>query len=235
MKLEEAKKLVRMFADRNTARTLSKVAVKNGFAYASDGRVGVKVKVDGQCEDDVPESWPVKALDGIIEGSFDPDPKWFRIEGYHFQEMVKNLVEKRNDLVSENERDMRDRYKDVICPECGEHLYYDENEEKLVDEKEELDDVLFHDVKMGTVLVFGKEESRIPVGFGYVYEVMSKIEGACGGVLFAKEDVSGKKGDVSSKLLFKSEDGSVRGVLMPLRSLDDEFGNELEELMAFPV
>ena len=45
MKLEEAKKLVCMFADRDTARALSKVVVKDGFAYASDGRLGVKVKV----------------------------------------------------------------------------------------------------------------------------------------------------------------------------------------------
>jgi hypothetical protein len=234
MKLEEAKKLVCMFADGNRNKTLSKVAVKNGFAYASDGRLGVKVRVDGQCEDDVPESWPVKSLGDIIEGSFNPDPKWFRIGGDHLQEMVKKLVGKRNDLLRENERDMRDRYKEVICPECGSYLYYDKNEEKLVDEKEELDGVQFHEVKMETLLVFGEGGSRIPVGFGYVYEIMSRIESACGGILFAKQETDGKNGDIR-KLLFKSEDGSVTGVLMPLRSLDDEFDNGFEKLVALPV
>lgn len=235
MKLEEAKKLVCMFADRDAARTLSKVAVKDGFAYASDGKLGVKVKVDSQCEDDVPENWPVKPLGDIIEGSFNPAPKWFRIGGYHLQEMVKKLVEKRDDLVRDNERDMRDRYEEVICPECGSCLYYDKNEEKLVDKKEELDDVLFHEVNMETVLVFGEGGSRIPVCFGYVYEIISRIEGVCGGVLFAKEDMSGEKNDIC-KLLFKSEDGNVHGVLMPRRTFDDEeFDKGWEELVAQPV
>ncbi len=234
MKLEEAKKLVCLFADRDTARILSRVAVKNGFAYASDGRLGIKVKLDGPCEEEVPESWPAKALDDIIEGSFNPETKWFRIGGDHLQEMVKKLIGKRKDLVIDNERDMRDRYKEVVCPDCGSYVYYDKNEEKLVDEKDELDDVQFHEVKMETRLVFGEGGSRIPVGFGYVYEILSRIEGTCGCVLFAKQDTDGKKGEIS-KLLFKSEDGSVRGVLMPLRSLDDEFDKGFEELVALPA
>ena len=234
MKLEEAKKLVCMFADRDTARALSKVVVKDGFAYASDGRLGVKVKVDGQCEDDVPENWPVKPLGDIIEGAFNPDPKWFRIEGDHLREMVNKLVVKRNDLVKDNERDMRDRYKEVVCPECGRCLYYDKNEEKLVGEKDELDDVQFHEVRMETALVFGEGGSRLPVGFGYVYEILSRIEGSCGGVMFAKEDMAGKKRDIC-KLLFRSGDGSVMGVLMPLRSFDDKFDKGFEELVAQPV
>jgi hypothetical protein len=117
----------------------------------------------------------------------------------------------------EQRSNIRERYKHASCPCCGADVYWDDEMDTLV-EFEDVESVDSHpgnvDFPVGLNLQDGMS---LIVGFGYLYLIRKALGED---VLFSKEIV---KGGYVSRLLFKTKDGSVKGVLMPLRTLDDGF------------
>lgn len=206
---------LRHFAASKERKTLSKVCVKAGCAYVSDGRIAVKWQFakPEDVEDDVPEGYPLDRMTKIIAGAGSAE-SWHRIEMPYYRAAEKPFLEEFSKERAKSEREDRDRYKQAMCPCCNEDLYWDTWADKLVkeDEKEAESPMKPRDHYFPVVLVFGEgSEKKMLVNFGYLLTIVMALGYD---LLFGME--SCKNGD-KPKLLFRSKDGSVEGVLMPLR------------------
>ena len=215
MTVEEAKEKLANFASKDkTRRTICRVRTKGNFAYATDGRIAFRAEMDVPDKDDC-EEFPVKAIDefaGIVLGHSD----WRTIDSEAFNEMCEGFNKALTDYIKEQEADIRDRYIRKECPCCRADVYWDRDNQELV-ELENIDEV---DSSPGHVdypvrIVFG-ENWEIPVNLGYLYLVKKAFGDD---VVFAAEVVE-KSG--ISRLVMKTIDGKSTGVLMPLRVVGDE-------------
>lgn len=210
---------LRHFAALPERKTLSKVCVKAGCAYASDGRIAVRWQFakPEDVEDDVPDGFPLEIMTRIFAKSWS-DESWHRIEMPYYREAEKTFLEEFRKARAEIERVDRDRYKKVVCPCCNEDLYWDTFYEKLVkeDEMEVASPMKPIDHQFPVVLVFGEGfEKKMLVDFGYLLTIFMALGDD---ILFGMQHV---KNVDTPNLLFRSKDGSIEGVLMPLRVVDD--------------
>ena len=200
-------------------RTLGKICVKAGCAYVTDGRVAVKWQfaAPGAVEDDIPDGYPLDSMTKIIAEA-GPAERWHKIEMPYYRAAEKPFLEEFSKERAKSEREASDRYKQVVCPQCNEDLYWDTWSEKLVNEydMEVVSPMKPRDHLFPVVLVFGEGfEKKMIVNFGYLLTIVMALGDD---ILFGMESV--KNGD-TSKLLFKSKDGSIEGVLMPLRAVGE--------------
>ena len=211
---------LRHFAASEERKTLRKVCVKAGCAYVSDGRIAVKWQFakPEDVEDDVPEGYPLDSMQNILSAAGSA-PSWHKIEMPYYRAAEKLFLEEFNKERAKSNREYRDRYKRVTCPCCNEDLYWDTwDDGKLVkeDEKEVESPMKPRDHQFPVVLVFGEEsKEKMIVNFGYLLTIVMAL-GA--DILFGMESC---RNGGTPKLLFRSKDGSVEGVLMPLHVVDD--------------
>lgn len=211
---------LRHFAASKERKTLSKVCVKAGCAYVSDGRIAVKWQFakPEDVEDDVPEGYPLDSMQNILSATGSA-PGWHKIEMVCYRSVEKLFLEEFKKERIKSEREYRDRYTRVTCPCCNEDLYWDTWDcGKLVkeDEKEVASPMKPRDHQFPVVLAFGEEsQKKMLVNFGYLLTIVTALGDD---ILFGMESV--KSGD-TPKLLFRSKDGSIEGVLMPLRVVGD--------------
>lgn len=205
MNIEMAKEKLQNFMTRDKERNIHGVLVKDGCAYATDGRIAVCIKLDGQVEDDIPKKYPVETMTGIIkECAF--DGKRYTVDHDQFVERCVALMEKRNAQVEEDRRDYKDRYEDVTCPCCGTYVYYDKELEKLVSDKEEFAYTELRNVDFPVYLMLDGNGFCF-CNLGYVATIVREFGE---GVMFWVNER-----DPQRKLFFKTNDG-ISGVLMPL-------------------
>lgn len=205
MNIEMAKEKLQNFMTRDKERSIHGVLVKDGCAYATDGRIAVCIKLDGQVEDDIPKKYPVEQMTGIIKECVF-DGKRYTVDHDQFVEKCVALMEKRNAQVEEDRRDYKDRYEDVTCPCCGTYVYYDKELEKLVSDKEEFAYTELRNVDFPVYLMLDGNGFCF-CNLGYVATIVREFGE---GVMFGVNEK-----DPQHKLFFKTNDG-ISGVLMPL-------------------
>ena len=214
MNIEIAKKKLQNFVTRDKERNIHGILVKDGCSYATDGRIAVCIKLDGHVEDDIPKEYPVDTMIGIIkEGVF--DGKRYTVDHDQFMAQCKVLMEKRNAQVEEDRRNYRDRYEEVVCPDCRSSVYYDKELEKLVSEKEDFQYSELRNVDFPVYLMLDGN-GFIFCNLGYVATIVREFGE---GVMFWVNEK-----DTRNKSFFKTNDG-ISGVLMPLimyGSLEDD-------------
>lgn len=216
-KIATVRNRLRHFVDWDEIRSISKICVKDGCAYATDGRVAVRWRFAdcGDAENDEPDNYPTDRVDSII-GEGKNLPCWYRIDMTHYGREKTPFLEKYENERAKDQREASERYKLVQCPSCGDYLYWDTWEDKLVEDSElEVAPPLNpRDMVFPVSLVFaGDCQERILVNFGYLLTIVMALGED---ILFC---VNNKKdlGQDVQRLFFRSADGSVNGVLMPLR------------------
>ena len=162
---------------------LHKVAIKDGFAYATDGRIAMRVRVqtiDGDCDashDSVPEDYPIDSLDTYMKNL--PSHGWRRIavDGDNWRRLTTKLENTVKRKRNEAERERHDRYVMERCPCCGEYVYYDKEEERLVEEQdiEEAENIDWRDVDIPVEVDLGNE--TVFVNFGFLWEAKQILGG----------------------------------------------------------
>ena len=208
MKFEVAKeKLAKNIAAKDRP-ILHGVLVRDGFAYAFDGKIAARVAVDGEgIANDTPIGFPAGAMVEIFETAERYFGKWYRFNeakyAGQFKALKKELAEHREEAKEED----RYRYVREECPCCGEEVYYDRDFDRLVREMEppKGNDVEMRDLHHPVRLVF--EQKEIYVNFGFIATTVSTFGDR---TAFA---IQGKGCD--ALVLFKAE-GGVFGVLKPL-------------------
>lgn len=212
-------------------KTLSKVCVKAGCAYVSDGRIAIRWQFTKpeNVKDDVPKGYPLDSMTKIIAEA-ETAERWHRIEMPYYRAAEKPFLEEFNEERAKSEREYRDRYKRTVCPCCSEDLWWDTWIDKLVkeDDKEVASTMKPKDHQFPVVLVFGEDsEKKMLVNFGYLLTIVMALGND---ILFGMETC---KISDTPKLLFRSKDWSIEGVLMPLHvSSDFDLKGKHEIVMA---
>lgn len=211
---ERLRNVLRHFTCTENYRTLSRVCIKGGFAYASDGRIAVKWEMDDPPEDDVLDGFPVDRIDKILNDAMPPE-SWCRMDMAKCSEVEKLFLEEYREERSKAVSDNRDRYKRCCCPSCGEDLCWDAHSDSLVEESEmESPDIpTVRDITYPVRFVFGEEpQEKTYVNFGFILTVVKTLGED---VMFGQERAQNDKR--LRLIVFKSKDGKASGVLMPLR------------------
>lgn len=211
---ERLRNALRHFAATDDYRSLRHVGIKGGFAYASDGRIAVKWKMDYPPEDYLPDGFPADKIDGLLEEAMPPE-SWFRMDMVKYAEAEKPFLEKyrkeRNEAVSGE----RDRFKRCRCPSCGEDLCWDAYSDILIEESEMGSPYIptVRDIIYPVRFVFGEEpREKTYVNFGFILTVVKTLGED---VMFGQE--RDQNDQCQGRIVFKSEDGKASGILMPLR------------------
>ena len=165
---------------------LREVIIKNGYAYACDGHILLRCTVgtaDGRTYDsnynDYPKEYPVGSFNGLLHGR--KVKKWMAlptdsIDWHNFVAELTKEVERKK-IIADQEH--VSRYTIEECPCCGETVYYDKEECKLV---EQVDIKMPEDIDYRDALLpveVGIDGEYILVNFAYLwaaYMVLGKFE-----------------------------------------------------------
>lgn len=215
MTVEEAKEKLAHFASKDKERQrIFGVHFNGDRAYVTDGRIAFRADLDSKTEKDS-EEFPFNPIDefmGVVEDA----SQWMAMDWDRFMKLGEVFLSAMRDYEVEQRSQLRTRYKHADCPCCGASLYWDSELDELK-EFEDVEQVDYNPAHVDfPVSLHLQDGNPIHVAFGYLY-LIRKAFGT--DVLFSKEVV--KEGYIA-RLLIKTVDGSVKGVMMPLR-IDDRF------------
>lgn len=213
MNREQAIDTAQYFCDKTGRRmTLQYTAVKDGNVFGSDGRIGICIKSEG--EDDCPEKYPVDALvDMVFKRRLETawaEINWAKI-GEYKQDFENEFRKEKDHVYRENNR----RYSECRCPHCWDKVYWDNDNEELVDAKEMADQVYPKDVDYPVWLCF--DGKRILVNFSYLWTIRAAF-GLREDFLYAWGTQDHENSSGSRYLWFKTPDEEVQGILAQLRA-----------------
>lgn len=187
-------------------KSLNKVAFRNGHGYACDGRIAMRIRLDDPSEE-IPEEdggcYPFMNIDDLML-EVDKQGKWYMLDA----EALKDVANKFAKIVRDANIDRRSRYVECECPHCGKTVWFDTNNETIVEERVEDEPIDPKRISYPGLLRLGDEE--IVVGCGYIQAITFVIGRD------AQFAIGDKREDGNRKLLFRSYDGSITGVLMPI-------------------
>lgn len=215
MKIDEQMKRLRAFACGDKERPISTVVVKNGVGYATDGRILVSEKLDEAHEDVLSrEDKKTLPVDSMIKFSKYPDGanKWFVISS-DTKKFEDDLAEKFRAERQLNEQNYREHYKLVTCPSCGEDVWFDTWEDKLVEEPEQKDVVTLQSISLSSCVMFG--EDKVNINLSYLFLILKLYDNV--ELSYGYADANG-----CNLLFFRTADGKMKGVLMPLHVSGNE-------------
>lgn len=198
---------LKRFAHQDS-KTLKAVAISDGFAYATDGRIGLGAKLQEPHGDSVPEGYPLKSLRGIIDEA-KTRTGWQDVNLAELKPLDEKFLKRVKSEFAEARASYNSRYKEFECPCCREKLYWDNDAEEVVREREEPPTFDARDVQQSLRIVFDQETS-IVVNFCYLH-MIHKVFGD-GYIRFA----IGKNKEGNDLLYMLSKDGLVHGVIMPM-------------------
>lgn len=209
---ESLKNGLALFLCRDKEHTLSKPVILGGFVHATDGRIAFKAKLTGAQDDCVPKKYPIESLQKLLHDA-EAATHWHAINWDEFDSIEKDFMQKfREERIKDN-RQYEDRYKEMLCPHCGEDLYWDTWSDALVKEKEERDPIEERDVSVPFKLYFGNERYA-DFSFAYFY-LMRHVFGK--ELFFALEDIPYEK---NPHLYIKIPEANAFGILMPMKCAD---------------
>lgn len=212
---EEKFKRIGAFVCKDKNRTFASLVVKDGVAYATDGRIVVADKLEEPCEDIVTRDDGIKIpVDSILGFASHPDCAciWNSLDEDALKAKDDAFAEMFKSERIKNDREYSDRYKIVRCPSCGEDLWWDSWDEKLVDDPEPKDPVEILDVRLPIRIEFKHE--HLDVNYAYLF-LLRKLYGE---LLVSFKYVESNHANL---MLFKTSDGKTKGVLMPLRECSE--------------
>ena len=221
MKMEDQMKRLGAFVCREQRRSISTIIVKDGIAYATDGRLLVYEKLDEPHEDVVKrEDGETLLVDSVIAFCKYPQnaKKWYSIS-MDTKWIDDILSEKFKAEVQLNDRNYREHYKLVRCPKCGDDIWFDTFEERLIDMPEPKDVIEIRDVRVNAHIVLG--DNDISVNYAYIFLLTKMYEGVMFSCGYVKENDK-------TIIFFRTKDGKAGGVLMPLYVPEgDTLGHEI--------
>lgn len=218
MTVDEAKGKLAHFTIRNRDRpgtVLADVHLNGNFAYASDGKIAFRASVDHEVDKDSGR-FPFKAIDEFAQ-CVDGASQWMEMDLDKFMKVGEMFLQALRAYEVEQRSDILTRYKRCQCPCCGNDVYWDGDCNELV-EFDDVEEVDYNPTNVDfPVRINLHGGTHLYVAFGYLY-LIRKVFGT--EVLFSREVV--EEGCVA-RLLVKTPDGAVMGMLMPLRAPDEDF------------
>lgn len=197
-----------LFAARD-GRSIKNLAILDGFVYATDGSIAIKMKLNDLHQNEVPSSYPIIKLKSILLEADECNATGV-ITDEDFKPIDDGFMQYARGERNQHNRDYLERYKAMVCPCCGDTVYLDNEKDKLVEKMEPQDKFDIRDVSKSIALDFSDE--KVYVGMSYLHMIIDAFNKDYN-LRFAPCKVSGN----NRKLLcFKSTDGDLTGVLMPM-------------------
>ena len=202
MNVQQVKKALEPFTLMvNAPTTIGRVAFRNGFGYATDGRIAVKVRIDDP-DEEIPEEdggcFPFTKVDDLVADAEVLD-KWYRPDSTSIEVIDKMFAKKVHAETVAHDKYLRERYIESVCPCCGNTVWYDTENESVVAVRK--DDAPFSpkNILLPMRMSFAADDGSCDVGFYYVQTVLRSFEDA----LFAMDDW---RHDGVHLLMFRSRD-----------------------------
>lgn len=218
MTVDEAKDMLAHFASRDiNRRIINKVRTHGKMAYATDGRIAFRATIDSEAESDV-DGFPAKSIDEFME-CVDAvcEKDWMVMDWDKFMKVCEKFIEALRAYEVEQRSNIRERYRRTCCPCCGADVYWDSDMENLI-EIEDIEEIDYSPSHVDFPVRLNLQDGTfLDVAFGYLY-IIRKAFGE--EVLFSREIVN--NGGVA-RLLLKAKNGSVKGLMMPLRTTEKDF------------
>lgn len=209
MNYEQIAEKLKPFASCDkTRKALLEIAVKDNIAYVSDGRIGFSAKLSEPHPDFVPENFPLEALKEILEGAKFSN-KFGQILRDDYSIRAGSFARKITCRQNISDSLFDERYKEMVCPCCGNTIYWDNNDEEVVKQKEEREVVDAREITWSTKMKFYDGDDLI-INFAFLYLVRRSFGDY---IRFCV----GRDNRDAKVLCMESKDGNVRGVLMPMR------------------
>lgn len=217
MNVQQITKVLEPITDKSTKpkRSLNKVAFRNGYGYACDGRIAMRIRLDDPNEE-IPEEdggcYPFLAIEDLMI-ELDKQDKWYMLDA----EALKDVTDEFVKIVRAESIDRREalnsRYVECVCPHCDKTVWFDTDDKIIVEYRAEEEPVDPKRIYYTGAMRLGDE--NIVVGFGYIRAAINVIGAEA---QFALGD---ELSDGNRVLFFRSCDGSIVGVMMPTRVLDN--------------
>ena len=197
---------------------LKQVAITGGCTYVTDGRAAVKVTLDEDVPDDMPDKFPLKSLNGIFDDAKSKANLFFKMTRDGFSAYIGAYKTDYNRWVAEersNRRQWKRSLEKATCPCCGEPVYIDGDEllteddvDKAIEENPITPDMHEWDAKIR----LGAEEGNAGFfQFRFINNLLAlSPEWRVGGV---DRNVDG----TIQKLYGETPDGKMQFVVMSLR------------------
>lgn len=199
-----------LFTARN-GMSIKNIAILDGFIYATDGRIAIKMKLGDLRRNEVPNNYPIDKLKSILNDADECNATGV-IADEDFKSIDDGFMQYARGERCQHNRDYLERYKEMVCPRCGNIIYLDNEKDELVEEIEPQDKFDIRDVSKSIELDFYDE--KVYVGMSYLHMIIAAFNKDYN-LRFALCKVN----DENRKLLcFKSTDGDLTGVLMPVYS-----------------
>lgn len=144
------------------------IAILDGCAYVTDGRIAIKMKLDEQHPNEVPESYPIANMESIIDDAEKCNSSGV-ISDSDFKKIDDDFMQYARSERSQYSRNYLERYTEMACPCCGDTVYFDCETNKLVEEMEPQDRFDIRDVSSSITLDF--DERKIYVGMSYLHMI----------------------------------------------------------------
>lgn len=202
-----------LFTSRVSSRSIRNIAILDGFAYATDGCIAIKIKLGEQHPNEVPNNYPIYKLKSVLDDADQYDASGV-ITDKDFKPIDDGFMQYARGECIQHSRDYFERYTLMVCPCCGVTVYLDHEKNELVEEMEPQDKFDIRDVRKSIALDFGDE--KVCVNMSYLHMIIAAFNKDYS-LRFAPCKVNCE----NRKLLcFKSTDGDLTGVLMPMYCID---------------
>ena len=207
--------------------SIKNIAILDGFAYATDGRIAIKIKLGDLRRNEVPNNYPIDKLKSILLEADECNASGVITEE-DFKPIDDVFMQYARGERNQHNRDYLERYKAMVCPCCGGTIYFDNEKDKLVEEMEPQDKFDIRDVSKSIELDFGDE--KVYVGMSYLHMIIAVFNNDYN-LRFAPCKVNDEKRKL---LCFKSTDGDLTGVLMPMYCPTDDIPLTDYNIIVYP-
>ena len=216
-KTRDTKEALKPFVRKDGFGSTKEVAIAGGYAYATDGRVAVKVKIDEGQPDDLPKDFPLKSLTDIVEDAKSKANLRYKLSRDRIASYIEDYKADFKKWMQKEQRDRRQWRLDLeeaTCPCCGASLYIDGDRlltEDELDEEEEEYSIKPEWHEWPVLLRLGRAEGDMAhFQFRFIKDLLDlSPEWKVGGV--------DRNEDGTIKMLYgESADGEKQFVMMPL-------------------
>ena len=215
-----------LFAARD-GRSIKNLAILDGFVYATDGSIAIKMKLGDLRRNEVPNNYPINKLKSILNDADECNATNVIVDE-DFKPIDDGFMQYARGERNQHNRDYPERYTSMVCPCCGEIVYLDHEKDMLVREMEPKDKFDIRDVSKSIELDFGDE--KVYVGMSYLHMIIAAFNKDYN-LRFAPCKVNDEKRKL---LCFKSIDGDLTGVLMPMYCISNEVPETDYKMFVYP-
>lgn len=212
---------------RPDGKAISDVAVFGKCAYATDGRIGISVELPEPHGDSVPGNYPLNSLIEIINEA-KPYTDWKYLDVGEFKTLDGKFKSQIDNMRERKRVEHECRYHETVCPCCGDTVYWDMDNEEIVEEKEACPEIGERDIDLPVRIRFVPSDNIFTIkGSVVVNFLYPHILGGIFGDHYIRYAIGKNRMD-NDIVCFESAGGIVRGVLMPMRPLVEDVVVDVE-------